>query len=253
MVRMLDCEWKPTEGATGKIPCDAVALESHTAVWMEVEVKGKASYSRWTRSLRGCWMADSWIRVPLLLQWWGGGLLRWEWGERLMWLSPHSHFLWHLQDGQMKAGEGASHRVASWLTIQERVLGKEARARWRGMGLFVHVCEWTMRLVFDRGTIILLPVTPEECGVRFLLCESCPLTCHLHMDTISSVPFPPQPGNFPLGVVTLMEEVTESCLFKPHCSVNKEILYFMVTLTKLWLCFSTDFVILREIRWSNWL
>lgn len=38
-------------------------------------------------------------------------------GEKLTWLSPRSHFLWHLQDGQIKGGEGATHRVVSWLTI----------------------------------------------------------------------------------------------------------------------------------------
>lgn len=45
-------------------------------------------------------------------------------------------------------------------------------------------------LMFDRGTITPFPVTPEECRVRFLLRESCPLTCHHHTDTISSFSFP---------------------------------------------------------------
>lgn len=50
---------------------------------------------------------------------------------------------------------------------------------------------WVLHyLVFDRGSIITFPVTPAECGVRFLHCESCCLTCHHHTDIISSFLFP---------------------------------------------------------------
>lgn len=145
-------------------------------------------------------------------------------------------------------GWRATHRAVSWLTIQEWILGKEARAgRW-GLGSCVHVCECTMPLVFDRGGIIILPVTPEECRVRFLLCEWCRLTCRHHADTISFFSFPPQPGEFPslCGFRRKLQNLYKQCF-----SGNAWILQVMASLPKLcffFLSLHTIYSVLEEGR-----
>lgn len=86
---------------------------------------------------------------------------------------------------------------------------------WGGWAHFMYVCECTLPLDFDRGAIIPFPVTPEECRVRFLLGESCPLTCHHHTDTISSF----LRRGIPHSVCFYSGRKLQS-LYKPCCSGN---------------------------------
>lgn len=68
--------------------------------------------------------------------------------------------------------------------------------------------------------------------MRFPVCESCPLTCHLHMDPISSFPLPPSAREFP-SLCGSRQEVRAPRLLKPVFSVNDRILYVVVSLTGL--------------------
>lgn len=83
-------------------------------------------------------------------------------GEKLKWFSPQSNFLWCFRNEYMEAREEPTHGVVSWVTAEEWILGREARAAQWGLV--------ATALVFDRGGIIAFPVTPEERRARFLLC-----------------------------------------------------------------------------------
>lgn len=160
-----------------------------------------------------------------------------------MWLSLYSHFLWHLQDGWMKGEEGETHRVVSWLTLKERVLGKEARAGWGGGGCWADVCMCVYFGLWQRNNYSVSRHTKGMQGEIHAL-----WVVHSHLPSpyryYFILPFPPRPWNSPVCAVFTQGGSWRVCV-SLCCSGNNWVLQAMTSLRKQCFCFLyTQFIVL---------
>lgn len=119
----------------------------------------------------------------------------WDRGERLMWLSPQSHFLWHLQDEKMKSTEGSDSSCGQLTHHIGMDTGKGKHVL--ESGGCAHTCMvfglWQRRYYcISRHTGGMQGEIPAPWVVPSHLPSPC------RYDFI--LPFPPQPGNFPVCV-----------------------------------------------------
>lgn len=124
-------------------------------------------YSLWCLGRAGFHRCEDLWRISITGSWTSGVVWQRCWGETMdLW----NICLTHPDESSESLRGLLSHRMRTLSGNQSTCLMLEAQLRLinnRG-------------LVTSRGAMVLLPVTLKECRLRFLFCESCPLTCHRH-------------------------------------------------------------------------